>query len=80
MIIPLWEWTVTRNGAGGASGVSMTCADARGALSKALIDAGAVAAGCIVPMALADGVHGPFYVRDPPQHTARCEGGVIRWR
>jgi hypothetical protein len=81
MLIPLWEWSVTRDADGGSVGVSMTRHGAMEALAKALIRAGSPRSGQVVPIILTNPVQKPsYYLRGWPQHTAIYDGQVLHWR
>jgi hypothetical protein len=81
MRVPLWEWCVTRETRNRPVGVSMTRHGAMTALSRAPVEAGRPARGCIMPVVLVDRVHsGAYYQRLPVTHTAIYEEGAVRWR
>jgi hypothetical protein len=81
VITPLWEWSIPRNADGGSVGVSMSRHRAMQALARTLVGRGRPTTGYVVPVLLAEGVHGePYYVRDKPQHTAVYDGQVLQWR
>ena len=80
MLVPLWEWTVTRDADGSSAGVSRTRHGAMEALAKALIEAGRPRSGRVMPVILAEGVHRPaHYLRGVVRDTAVYDGTVIRW-
>jgi hypothetical protein len=51
------------------------------ALAKALVRDGRPRTGQVIPVLLAERLHGePYYLRDQPQHTAVYDGQVVQWR
>lgn len=81
MIVPLWEWSVTRDAQGGTIGISSTQQEAMEALAKALTSAGRPRRGHVVPIILASPVQAPaYYLRFWPQRTAIYDGRELRWQ
>jgi hypothetical protein len=80
VVVPMWEWAVSRDSQGGALGVSMTRHAAMEALSKALIAAGHPSCGRVAQIKLIRPIDGdPAYLRGFPERTASYDGTVTQW-
>jgi hypothetical protein len=80
VIVPLWEWAVSREPRDGPVGVCMTQHRAMDALSKALIAAGRPSRGQVAQVKLIGPVHAePVYLRGFPERKAVYDGTVIQW-
>lgn len=80
MIVPLWEWAVTRDAHSSPVGVCRTRHGAMEALSKALIAAGYPSTGRVAQIKLTTSAHqGPTYLRGFPARMAVYDGTAIQW-
>jgi hypothetical protein len=80
VLVPLWEWAVQRDCAGGSAGLSMTLDGAVQALAGALMRGGRPRSGVVVPVVLAEPLHRvAYYVRGMVEQVAVFDGRAIVW-